>query len=190
MDAIDLSGYAGLIAIVLLTGNILLGLLISVRYNPKKRFPHKHINIFKIHNWTGYIALSVALLHPTLLLFSTTADFRILDLVFPVWSPSQPFENTLGAIALYTIAFVVVTSYYRVQIGRRLWKRLHYFAYAAATLFFIHGLLTDPRLKNSPFNPLDAEKILVEFCLALVLMGITLRVRYAFRNPKTQKTFA
>lgn len=190
MNAIDLSGYAGLIAIVLLTGNILLGLLISVRYNPSKRFPHRHINIFKIHNWTGYIALSVALLHPTLLLFSTTAGFRLLDLAFPVWSPSQPFENTLGAIALYTIAFVVVTSYYRVQIGRRLWKRLHYFAYAAAALFFTHGLLTDPYLKNGPFDPLDAEKVLVEFCLALVLLGIALRVRYAFRKLKAKKTFA
>lgn len=190
MNAIDLSGYAGLIGIVLLTINILLGLLISVRYNPKKRFPHRHINIFKIHNWTGYIALCVSLLHPVLLLFSTTAGFRILDVAFPVWSPSQPFENTLGAIAFYTIVFVVVTSYYRVEIGRRLWKRLHYFAYAAAILFFIHGLLTDPHLKNSPFNPLDAEKLLVELCFALVLLGITLRARYAFRKTKEQRTFA
>lgn len=190
MNAVDLSGDAGLIAVVLLTGNILLGLLISVRYNTRKRFPHRSINIFKIHNWTGYVALGVVLLHPTLLLFSATAGFRVWDLAFPVRSPSQPFENTLGAIALYTLAFVVVTSYYRVRIGRRLWKRLHYFAYAAAPLFFIHGLLTDPRLKNSPFDPFDGEKVLIEFCLLLVLLGIILRVRYALRKTKEQKIFA
>ncbi len=136
MTAIDLSSYAGLIALCLLTLNILLGLLISVRYQPKKHWPYRHVNTFKIHNWTGYVALCVALLHPVILLLSKTAGFRVLDIAFPVWSPSQPLENTIGATALYCLVLVVVTSYYRVDIGRRLWKRLHYFAYAAAALFF------------------------------------------------------
>jgi len=28
----------------------------------------------------------------------------------PIWSPTQPFENTLGAIAFYLVAFVVLTA--------------------------------------------------------------------------------
>lgn len=188
MTAIDLSSYAGLVALCLLTLNILLGLLISVRYQPKKHWPHRHINTFKIHKWTGYVALGVALSHPVLLLLSKSAGFRVLDIAFPVWSPSQPFENSIGAVALYCLVLVVITSYYRVEIGRRLWKRLHYFAYAAATFFFVHGLLTDPHLKNSPFNPFDAEKVLVEVCLALVAVGSALRIRYAFRASKAQRT--
>ncbi len=187
MTAIDISSYAGLIALCLLTLNILLGLLISVRYQPKRHWPYRHINTFKIHNWTGYIALCVAGLHPLLLLFSSTAGFRLIDVLFPVWSPSQPFENTLGGIALYLLMVVVVTSYFRIELGRRLWKRLHYLAYAAAVFFFVHGLLTDPKLKNSPFNPLDAEKVLVEFCLLVVLTGAALRIRYALRKRKVQK---
>lgn len=190
LTAVDLSSYVGLVALALLTLNILLGLLISVRYQPKKHWPYRHINTFKIHNWTGYVALSVALLHPVILLFSKTAGFRVLDIAFPVWSPSQPLENTIGATALYCLVLVVVTSYYRVEIGRRLWKRLHYFAYAAAALFFVHGLLTDPHLKNSPFNPLDAEKVLVEVCLGLVAVGIALRTSHALRSHKAKKTLA
>lgn len=191
MDAVNLSSYAGLLALCLLTLNILLGLLVSVRYQTKKRFPYRQINIFKIHNWTGYTALCVALLHPMLLLLSKTAGFRLFDIAFPVWSPTQPLVNTLGAAALYCLVLVVVTSYYRVEIGRRLWKRLHYVAYAAAALFFIHGLLTDPHLKNRPFDPFDAEKVLVETCLLLVIVSIVGRVKYAFRtSSKAQKTFA
>ena len=53
MNAIDLSMYAGLTALCLLTLNILLGLLLSVKYQPKKHFPYRHFNTFKIHNWTG-----------------------------------------------------------------------------------------------------------------------------------------
>lgn len=188
MSAVNLSSYVGLIALGLLTLNILLGLLISVRFHPKRHWPYKHVNIFKVHNWNGYLALSMVLLHPILLLFSKTAGFRLLDIVFPLWSPSQPFENTIGAAALYCLVVVVITSYYRVEIGRRLWKRLHYFAYAAAGLFFMHGLLTDPHLKNSPFNPLDAEKLMVEFCLILVVLGILWRLLYARRHPKAAQT--
>ncbi len=185
MSAVDLSGDIALIALFLLTTNILLGLLISTRYSPVKNWPHRQINIFKLHNWTGYIAVCVAVLHPLVLLFSKTAGFRFRDIVFPIWSPSQPFENTLGAIALYCVSFVVVTSYYRIELGRRTWKRLHYTAYAAAGFFFTHGLLTDPRLRHSRFNPLDSEKMFVEFCLSTVVVAIALRVRYALRKQKS-----
>ena len=44
----------------------------------------------------------------------------------------QPVINALGALALYLVAFVVATSYFRVEIGRRRWKLLHYTTYAAA----------------------------------------------------------
>ena len=179
LSAIDLSGDAGLIAIYLLTLNILFGLLLSTKYNPVKNWPYRRIDTVKIHNWTGYLALSVALLHPTLLLASTTAGFKLLDVIVPLWSPIQPFENTLGALALYTVAFTVVTSYFRFELGRKLWKSLHYGAYAAAVLFFVHGLLTDPELENNPFDPFDAEKVSIELCLLVVVAATVWRLRYA-----------
>ncbi len=60
MTAVDLSGTTGLIAMGLLTLNILLGLLLSTNYNPVRRWPHRKIEIFTLHNWTGYIALPSA----------------------------------------------------------------------------------------------------------------------------------
>lgn len=182
MSTIDLSSYIGLAALFLLTGNILLGLLISVRYSPVKNWPHRKINIFGLHNWTGYTALCVAALHPVVLLFSRTASFRWQDLLWPLHSPTQPLINSLGAAALYCLTLVVVTSYFRVELGRRTWKALHYTAYAAAALFFTHGILTDPELKGRPTDFLDGEKLVVEGCLLVVLLAVGWRVRYAIKQ--------
>lgn len=182
MSAIDLSSYVGLAALLLLTCNILLGLLISVRYSPVNHWPHRKINIFGLHNWTGYTALCVAALHPTILLFSRTAGFRRTDLVWPLHSPTQPLVNSLGAAALYCVALVVVTSYFRVELGRRTWKTLHYTAYASAALFFVHGIFTDPELKGRTPDFLDAEKLLVEGCLLVVLFAVGWRVSYAMKR--------
>ena len=178
MTAIDVSGSAGLLAMGLLTFNILLGLLLSVNYNPVRQWPHRKIKIFELHNWTAYIALSVAMIHPLLLLFSSTAGFRLLDIVLPFWSPQQRNYNILGALAFYLTAFVVVTSYFRPKLGNRLWKKLHYTAYAAAAVFFLHGVLIDPNLKGQAPDLLDGEKLLVEGCAALVVAAIVLRIRY------------
>ena len=182
MSAIDLSGDIALAALFLLTGNILLGLLISVRYSPVKNWPHRKINIFGLHNWTGYTALCVAGLHPIVLLFSRTAGFRWTNLLWPIHSPTQPLINSLGAAALYCLTLVVVTSYFRVELGRRTWKALHYTAYASAALFFIHGIFTDPQLKGRPTDFLDGEKLLVEGCLLIVLLAVGWRVRYAIKQ--------
>jgi predicted ferric reductase len=187
VSAIELSGDLALLAIFLLTLNLVLGLLISVRFHPKQHWPYRQVNLFKVHNWTGYIALSTAVLHPVPLLFSATAGFRPLDIIFPVRSPSQPIEHTVGALALYLLAFVVVTSYYRVELGHRRWKRLHYCAYAAAALFFTHGLLMDPHLANNRFDPFDAEKVFVEACLGVVLAGVTLRIRHALHRSNARR---
>ncbi|HET9948044.1 MAG TPA: ferric reductase-like transmembrane domain-containing protein [Longimicrobiales bacterium] len=184
MSAIDLSSTVGLVALVLLTVNLLLGLLLSVRYNPWTHWPHRRFNYFEVHNWTGYVALAVSALHPLILLFSSTAGFDLLDLVYPVTSPKQPLENTFGAMGLYALALVVATSYVRRRFTRRSWKRLHYVAYMAAAFFFVHGILTDPKLENRPVDYFDGEKVLVEVCLLLVAAASAWRARYALQRRK------
>jgi DMSO/TMAO reductase YedYZ heme-binding membrane subunit len=176
--AIDVSSVFGLIAVGILTAQILLGLLLSVGYNPVRQFPHQRLKLFTFHNWLGYIGLSTALVHPLILLLSSTAGFTLFDVLVPIWSPTQPIPSTLGAIALYFVAFVVLTSYFRRVFGRHRWKQLHYVAYAAAIVFYIHGTWADPLLKNRPVDFIDAEKAYVEGCGLLVLAATIWRFRY------------
>jgi sulfoxide reductase heme-binding subunit YedZ len=183
MTAIDVSSYFGLAAMTLLTLNILIGLVMSVKYNPVRNWPHRRINTFKIHNWTAYIALTIAAIHPVIILFSSTAKFTLVDILYPVNAPRQPWINVLGALALYTLAFVVLTSYFRRELGRKKWKTLHFTAYGTAALFYAHGILTDPNLKDSPIDFLDGEKVYVELCMLVVIVAATLRIRWQLRQP-------
>jgi len=183
MSAIELSSYFGLAAMTLLTLNILLGLVMSVKHNPVREWPHRRVNTFKIHNWTAYVALSIAAIHPIIILFSSTAKFSPIDIIYPVNAPKQPWINVLGALALYSLAFVVVTSYFRRELGRKTWKSLHFTAYATAVLFYIHGILTDPNLKDQPIDFLDGEKVYVELCMLLVIVAVAMRIRWQMRQP-------
>ena len=118
------------------------------------------------------------MLFRSLLLCSSTAGFRIGDVLLPIWSPKQTLYNCLGAATFYCVVFVVVTSYFRARLGSRLWKKLHYVAYAAAAFLFVHGILIDPNLKNDPPDLLDGEKILVEVCALLIAVATVWRIRY------------
>ena len=65
-----------------------------------------------------------------LLLLPSRVQFAVIDLFYPVNAPKQPWINTLGAIAVYLLIIVLVTSYYRFDLGRRRWKALHFTTYA------------------------------------------------------------
>jgi len=182
MSAVDLSSFAGLIAMSLLTLNVLLGLLLSTRYHPLRQWPHRWVPIFKFHNWNAYVSLSLVFLHPAILLFSSTAGFKIFDVLWPIHSPGQRLYNCLGTITFYAVTFVVVTSHFRPRLGNRIWKPLHYTAYFAVACLFVHGTFIDPNLKNAPPDFLDGEKVLVESCGVLVLAGSMLRLRHALRK--------
>lgn len=190
MTPLDLSSDVALVALCLLTVNLLLGLLLSMHYNPWKHWPHRRFNYFKLHNWTAYVALALATLHAVLLLAVKTPAFRFIDLLYPVNGPKQPWINSLGAVSLYVLIVVVVTSYYRVAIGRDRWKLLHYLTYLTAALFFVHGVLTDPTLKDAPIDYLDGEKVLIEVC-ALLVLGVSLyRLRWGMRRKTAHKAAA
>jgi predicted ferric reductase len=179
ITVLDLSAYVGLAAVGAITLNMLLGLLMAFRYSPHRSWPHHRFNYFRFHNWTGYIALAVSILHPLILLFNKNPRFLVFDLVYPVHSPAQPLDNTVGAIAFYLLAFVVVTSYLRIRLGRHLWKSFHFSIYFAAAALFWHSLLTDPTLKDAPVDWFDGGKLFVESCLLLIAAISLLRLRRA-----------
>ncbi|HEU5403005.1 MAG TPA: ferric reductase-like transmembrane domain-containing protein [Terriglobales bacterium] len=164
----DVCAYVGLVAVFLATANMLLGLLIAVRYSPVRLWPHRRFNIFALHNWTGYTLLAAVVIHPLILLFVNRNRFRLADILLPIHSPLQPFENTIGAIAAYILVVVLLTSFYRKQIGRARWKLFHFLVYVAAALVFVHSIFTDPNLSGKAIDYLDGGKVFVYICLAVI----------------------
>lgn len=180
MSAVDFSGTIALGAVGLLTLNLLLGLLLSVGYNPTRQWPRQRVKLFTFHNWTGYVAFAAVVIHAGALLFSSAPRFGLADVLLPIHSPVQPTSNTLGAIGFYLVAIVVATSLKRSRsaLGRHWWKAIHYTTYAAAVVFFVHGVIADPEVQGRPIDFLDAEKVYVEVCAILVLAAIVWRFKH------------
>jgi methionine sulfoxide reductase heme-binding subunit len=188
VSAVDLSGTIALVAIGLLTANLLLGLLLAVGYNPTRQWPKRRVKLFTFHNWTGYIAFAAVVLHAGVLLFSREPRFGMLDVLVPLWSPVQPLSNTLGAAGFYLVLIVVATSLKgsRSALGRHRWKAIHYTTYAAAAVFFVHGVIADPLLKGRPVDFIDAEKVYIEVC-ALLIVGVGV---WRFRHRRASRRAA
>jgi predicted ferric reductase len=177
MTLLDLCSYLGLGAVGAVTVNLLLGMLMSLRYSPMRHWPRLHINLFALHQWTAYIAVFLTLSHPTVLLFLHRPHFGWMDVLWPIHSYLQPKLNLAGAAALYLIVLVLVSSLLRKQIGRPLWRSLHYLVFPCAVLLFLHSILTDPNLKDGHPDLLDGGKVFVEISLLLSAAATAIRIR-------------
>lgn len=169
---IDISSYIGLAAAGVMTANLFIGLLLSMRYNPVKQWPRRRIPLFNLHKWSGYSALFLALLHPAWLPLAKDAHFTVWNVFYPFSAPVQPWINSIGALAAYTLIFVVTTAYLRKRFQYAFWKQLHYTSYVVLVSFLVHGIFTDPSLKpDTQIDYLDGGKLFIEAC-ALLCTGM------------------
>ncbi|MCB0490870.1 MAG: ferric reductase-like transmembrane domain-containing protein [Cyclobacteriaceae bacterium] len=168
METIEISGVLGLIALGSLTANFLVGLFIWTK--SKIKLP-KGITFLALHKFTGYSAAITILIHILLIPLDPKSEFTWSDLLLPLWTVHQPFANAFGAISLYLILVVVVTSYYKDKIKYSTWRTIHFTSYFAAIPLFLHSIITDPLLKDRPIDWIDAEKVFVELC-AVVVLGL------------------
>jgi predicted ferric reductase len=187
MTVLDLCSYLGLGATGAVTVNLLLGMLMSLRYSPVRMWPHRKVNVFALHQWTAYLAVALTLTHPVVLLFQSARRFRVVDLLWPVHSPLQPKLNTVGALALYLVVLLVGSSLLRRQVGRLVWRRLHYAAFPMMVLIFVHSILTDPELKDGHPDLFDGGKVFLEIACVVSVAAVIVRVWLHGRGLRVQR---
>jgi len=181
------SSELGLMAIVLAAANMALGVLLVVRYAPPPGSRFAKIKILSVHNWTAYLLMVAMTTHPLMLLFIVKPKFGVASIAVPIFSPVQPVENTLGAVGFYLLLVVMISSLLRRRLGWRTWKALHLLSYIAAPFLFLHGIFAKPTLRNTPVDPFDGEKLLVEGCLLFVLAVSLLGVRFKLRQRPSER---
>jgi hypothetical protein len=135
----------GVGALLLLTASVALGVLTTVRWKSAwwPRFVtaglHRNLTLLAI----GFVALHVG----TTLLDGYTS-IGLKDAVIPFLSSYRPVWLGLGAIAFDLLLLLVATSLLRERIGYRLWRYVHWLAYASWPVALVHALGTgsDARL--------------------------------------------
>lgn len=191
METIEMSGVLGLIATVLLTLNILMGIMLSTGYKKARywaKLPEKlkTLKIINIHNYTAYAALCIVLLHVMLIPLDPSSTFSFKDVIWPIHAPHQAIFVTLGTISLIALILVIITTQKVIKnkLGTTTWRSIHVISYAIGLLFIVHGLVMDPLLKDRPIDFIDPEKLLVELCALILVAAFIFRYIYKIQKNK------
>jgi methionine sulfoxide reductase heme-binding subunit len=194
-SVLEISSVLGLCALVILSVNFLLGLMLSTAYRRSvywKKLPQKiqKLNLQQVHNWTAYVALALILFHPALLLFDKATKFFIADILIPFHSSYQTTWMALGVISFYSVVLVIITTQKAVKrrLGFRLWKNVHLISYVTALLVCVHSIFLDPELKNRNPDFFDGEKLLCEACFLIIIVSSIIRAFNYNRQVKLKNT--
>ncbi len=93
-----------------------------------------------VHRNASLIASCLIVAHVLLLLADPYAQLRLLDVLVPFGAAYRPAWVGFGTLALDLIAALVITSLLRGRLGPRTWRAVHWFAYAAWPIAWMHGI--------------------------------------------------
>ncbi|MDQ2729877.1 MAG: ferric reductase-like transmembrane domain-containing protein [Actinomycetota bacterium] len=136
----------GLVALVLLTVTMVLGITQVVRY---ARPGLARFVIAGLHKNASLLAVVFLGVHIVTAVADTFAPIRIVDVFVPFVGTYRPLWLGLGAVSFDLMIALIVTSLVRERIGLRVWKAIHWAAYASWPVALAHGLGTGTDTKLS-----------------------------------------
>lgn len=166
---------AGTASLVLLTATVVVGITAAARYAPQRigRF-----EVSALHRNLSLMTLVFLVLHIATAEADSFTHIGWPATVIPLASSYRPLWVGLGTVASDLLLAVAVTSALRHRIGRRLWKAVHWAAYAAWPIAMFHasGTGTDTRL--------TPQLVLYGICLTAVLAAVWWRLARAGRTAR------
>ncbi|ADP82596.1 ferric reductase-like transmembrane domain-containing protein [Pseudofrankia inefficax] len=129
----------GLTLLLVLTLTLVLG-IVARRGQPAAGLPG--FALAAVHRNASLLALALLVIHVTTLVLDPLAHIAVIDTVVPFAAGYRPLWVGLGTCAADLLLAVVVTSLLRQRIGARVWRGVHWAAYAAWPVAFLHSLGT------------------------------------------------
>ena len=164
----------GVVAQLLLTAVLVLGVLGTTRWR-SERWPR--FVVAGLHRNLTLFAIAFVVVHVMTSVVDTYASIRLVDAFVPFVSAYRPIWLGLGALAFDLLLALTITSLLRARVGLRLWRAVHWLAYAAWPLALVHGLGTG---SDSRFGWLA---ILTLGCAAAVAAAVAVRLLGADSRP-------
>ncbi|HEY5050714.1 MAG TPA: ferric reductase-like transmembrane domain-containing protein [Acidothermaceae bacterium] len=130
---------SGVVSLVLLTLVVALGIATrSGRLLPGlPRF-----GVSAVHRSASLLAVVFLATHVVTLTLDPQSQLRWIDAVVPFGSHPKPLWIGLGAASLDLMIALVVTSLLRQRIGHRVWRAIHWTAYALWPFAVLHTIGT------------------------------------------------
>jgi methionine sulfoxide reductase heme-binding subunit len=135
----------GVVSLLLLTLVVLLGILV----NRQGRLPGlPSFAVTGLHRSLSLMAVLFVAVHVTTAVIDPFVSIGLAAVVIPFVSAYQPFWLGLGAVALDLVAVLIVTSLARAYLSRRLWRGIHWLAYAVWPVALVHSIGSSHDLRS------------------------------------------
>ena len=134
-----LSRGTGLVSLVLLSLVVVGGILVRRGVAPA-RLPR--FVLLGLHRNMALLSVIFLAVHIATVVLDSYVPIDLRDAVVPFVSHYRPIWVGLGAVALDLLLAVVVTSLLRTRIGLRVWRAVHWAAYALWPVAVVHGFGT------------------------------------------------
>jgi predicted ferric reductase len=129
----------GTVALLLLTATMLLGVAGPVGWST--RYFSRAVAA-SLHRNLTLLAIVFVCVHVLTTVADGFAPIGLRDALVPFLSPYRPFWLGLGAVAFDLLLALAITSLLRVRLGLRLWRGVHWLAYASWPVALLHSLGT------------------------------------------------
>ncbi len=128
---------AGIIAIILVSASVALGLAMAAR---EARRPGMNVVLRRLHQYIAVGALIAIAGHGVFLLADTWLHPGLVGITVPFAMDYRPLWTGLGIIAGWSVAVLGLTYWARKRIGQQRWKTIHRFTLLAYVLAVVHVL--------------------------------------------------
>src|SRR6202451_4103045 len=129
----------GVIALLLLTAVMLLGLLVTRR----ARLPGlPRFAVGGLHRNLSLLAVAFVAVHVLTAVVDGYVDIPLTAAVVPLASSYERLWLGLGAVSFDLMLAVVVTSLLRRHLSRKAWRAVHLTAYASWPVAWVHSVFS------------------------------------------------
>jgi DMSO/TMAO reductase YedYZ heme-binding membrane subunit len=127
----------GVVALLLLTAVMMIGILI----NRQGRLPGlPRFAVTNQHRNLSLMAVVFIVIHVVTAVLDSFVSIPLVSGIIPFTSGYEGFWLGLGAISFDLMLALIVTSLIRGRLSRRLWKAVHWLAYASWPIAFAHSI--------------------------------------------------
>ena len=126
-----------MVAILLLSGSVALGIVVTMR--PKIRNWPRWMTE-GLHRNISLLATCFLGMHILTTVIDPVSPVHLVNALVPFSGSYRPLAIGLGVVAVDLLAAVVITSLLRNHISHRVWKAVHWSAYACWPFALLHGL--------------------------------------------------
>ena len=169
----------GVVALLLLTAVMLLGLLVT-RQGRLPGLPRFAVG--GLHRNLSLLATAFVAVHVLSAVTDGFVNIPVTAAVIPLTSPYERLWLGVGAVSFDLMLAAVVTSLLRRHLSRKTWRAVHLTAYVSWPVAWLHSIFSSPDMRHGELF------LLAVACALVVVIAVGWRLAAAARDlPRAER---